>query len=268
MKMLLKILSIIRTQKTTFKGPYDSWSKAVKNSSGWQSKKIFDKTLSAALSVRDGKQAWEQDTVLRDEITYTNLIIAFLLFTLTKKSDNLHIVDFGGSLATNYYQLRKLLLFSERLRKKKIKWSIIEQKNIVDAGNEFFANENLAFHESTRDLLHSLNEKKSVDGLIFTGSFQYLADPFAELKQEVLQQFDVVAFDRLLVSELETDQIFTQHPDPKRYYDASYPVWAISKYHLERVMQSYGYHLIEQFDKSRVGEFHQVGLLFVKVEEI
>lgn len=261
--LIRKFITHFKKTKSQFRGPYRDWDSAFGSGEGWDTKSIYDKTLDAALLVRDGKAIWEQDTVIRENIIYSNLVLAFLLITASQKSDSKRIIDVGGSLATNYFQVKKILGVCIELGGLHIEWHIVERPHFVDAGNKHFKTKIVNFSR-TVDEVFSKHSSNTSDTLIFTGSFQYLENPFEYLEPILERGLAVIGFDRILISTGTTHQIYSQHPDKTRYYEASYPVWVISKQKLVEFMSSNGYQLLEQFDMHAVSEFAQAGLLFTK----
>src|SRR5439155_15459226 len=107
----------------------NSWQLAVDRSDGWDAAVITQKTLEAALQVRDGVVEWEQDTIVSRKILYSPAILALIILALARSNERLSIVDFGGNLATNYFQNRKIL---EHLAGMPVTWSIVERQILVD----------------------------------------------------------------------------------------------------------------------------------------
>ena len=81
----------------------------------------------------------------------------------------MHVVDYGGSLGSSYFQNRYLLNGSISLN-----WNIVEQKHFVDCGREFIQDQNLNFFYTIEEAL--LNAKPDV--LLLSSVIQYLEKPY------------------------------------------------------------------------------------------
>ena len=60
-KFLKKILKRFRKSHLVYSGPYTTWSEAVKNSTGYDSKIIIEKVSESTLEVLNGIKAYERD---------------------------------------------------------------------------------------------------------------------------------------------------------------------------------------------------------------
>jgi putative methyltransferase (TIGR04325 family) len=242
-----------------FEGPFASWKEAEARSDGWDSPEITAKTLEVSLKVRDGIAAFQQDTIVYDKIDYSATILAFLLLALSRHPDNLSIVDFGGSLGTNYFQNRKIL---ERLSVESLTWNIVERPDIVKLGNQHFAGSTLRFFAGLDEAIESLGGR--ADSFLFSGSLQYVEEPFSLLDEAIDSGARVVAFDRLLVSAAHRHAVFIQRPDPGEYYRATYPAWRFSRDLFVREIASKGFSLVEHFPLDVHPRFDYCGMLFVR----
>ena len=241
-----------------FVGPLDSWQQAVARSDGWDADAITAKTLDAALKVRDGLVEWEQDTILSQKILYSPAILAMLALALSRRREHLNVIDFGGNLATNYYQNRKIL---RRLAGTRVTWSIVERPIFVELGRQHFARDGLEFHASVDEALQALGD--TPDAFLFSGSLQCLAEPIATLERVAASGVRVLAFDRLIVSPDDTHRIYVQCPDPDYYYRATYPTWCFAKAPFIAHLGAKGYSLVEDFTQTPDAQFDHCGLVFV-----
>jgi len=243
----------------TFHGPYASWQEAVARSDGWDADVITARSLEAALKVRDGEIEWEQDTIPSRKIQYSPAILAMLAIAVQRRRDDLCVIDFGGNLATNYYQNRKILA---QLAPTRVRWSIVERPVFAALGNEHFARDGLAFHSSLRDALRAAG--RTPDAILFSGSLQCLADPLATLDEVVASGVGVLAFDRLIVSPADEHRVYVQSPDPDYYYPATYPTWCFGKQRFVDHLEANGYRLVEDFTLTPEREFDHCGMVFVR----
>jgi putative methyltransferase (TIGR04325 family) len=236
-------------KETGFKGPYASWKQAVDNSNGWNSPEILEKAVAAAEAVIAGQAEFEQDTIVREHIRYSPLILGFLYLAGTDRVD---VVDFGGSVATNYLQNRKLIAGIPRT------WRIVEIPELVKVANQRIQIDGVSFHARLREVLPATN-------ILYSGSLQYLEHPFDSLQETVDGGAQLIALDRLLVSRRFQSEIYVQQPS-SRYYASSYPVWGFSLTEITRWFETRGFHLVEHFasETQMEGPFAQCGLLFSK----
>jgi putative methyltransferase (TIGR04325 family) len=241
-----------------FKGPLSSWTEAVAQSDGWDSAAITAKTFEAALKVQNGEAEYEQDTHVLRNICYSPTILAFLALALSRNRQRLDVVDFGGGLATNYFQNRKIL---RQLADRPVTWTIVERAAFVELGRRHFARPGLRFvadlEGAVADLAHA------PEAILFSGSLQYVAEPMSVLDKAVALGARTLAFDRLLVSPDGAHAIFVQCPDPQLYYPATYPVWCFSKPLFVDHLLRKGFTLVEDFTQQPDARFDHCGLVFV-----
>lgn len=242
-----------------FTGPFADWSSALQTSDTWDEPVITEKTLEMSLKVKNGEIEFQQDTVPQDRIIYSETILAFLALVAQENSGQIDLVDFGGSLATNYFQNRRIVYSAAAARG--LRWLIVERPDIARLGNEHFANDHLRFYDKVETLVFSESMPRSV---LFNGSLQYIEQPEEALKEVLDCGATVIAFDRLLTSSHTHDEIYVQHPNPERYYDASYPVWVFSQETFKKRMKEHGLKLVGEFLQAPSGDFRHIGMLFVR----
>ena len=73
-------------------GNYDKWEDV-------------EKVKASILKVKNGEAVYERDSVLFDEIHYSQPLLS--AFDKSIIDNRLHIVDFGGSLVSSYFKNRK-----------------------------------------------------------------------------------------------------------------------------------------------------------------
>ena len=143
-------------------GPYKTFKEAKKNSVGYESPIILDKIKKAFIKTLDGKFIYERDgsnfLVKPEKLYIRNILKKYL-------KENSTIIDFGGSLGSNYINNKDLFT-------KKNKYKIVEQINFVKQGNLLKKKYNLPI-----DFYSDLNEIKSkVDIFILSSVLHYLED--------------------------------------------------------------------------------------------
>jgi putative methyltransferase (TIGR04325 family) len=92
-----------------FTGDYKSWEDAQKNSTGYSSPEILEKTRAAVLKVKAGQAEFERDSVAFDRPQHEFPLLAGLLRAAAAANGCLSVLDFGGSLGSTYFQSRKFL---------------------------------------------------------------------------------------------------------------------------------------------------------------
>jgi putative methyltransferase (TIGR04325 family) len=237
----------------TFEGPFSSWNAAVSHADGWDAPEITERTLKAALLVRDGTAAFERDSIAYDRIAYSPTILAFLFLTVAR-SGNLNIIDFGGGLGANYFQHIKLIQHLSNLLA--VRWNVVERETFAKIGAEQFQTSELRFRSNMPSPAQSA-------ALLFSGSLQYLPEPFALLGGAV-SGINIVALDRVLTSPLTQHAIYVQHPDPRTFGPATYPVWCFSRDGLIKWFSERGFFLVEHFTDDPARHFDHCGMLFVR----
>ena len=210
------------------------------------------------MKVSGGIIEFEQDTIIQDTINYSPTILAFIILALSRHKDKLDIIDFGGSLATNYFQNRKVL---QHLEQTQFTWNVIERPVLAKLGREHLSNANLHFFSSLREAMNSSNGAS--DCFLFSGSLQYVAEPLVVLDEVIGLGAKLVALDRLLVSPEDGPQVFIQHPNPEMHYPATYPVWCFSKKAFIRNLVSKGFTLVDNFTHNPNAHFDHCGMIFV-----
>jgi len=201
-----------------FCGDYNSWAQAAAASTGYGAQEILDRTFEAAQKVKSGDAAFERDGVTFDEREY-NFPLVWALMRSAVRHGRLHVLDFGGSLGSVYFQSRHLI---EPLRS--LKWAIIEQPSHVEVGKREFSNEELSFHCTIEEACK--NER--FDVLLLSGVLQCLPDPMGFLDSVLGRRIPSVVLDRTPFMTNGTTRLTIQHV-PEWIYSASYPSWFFSE---------------------------------------
>jgi putative methyltransferase (TIGR04325 family) len=243
-------LSIYRrfSGKGGFYGNYATWEEASKLCSGYDSDIIVNKVKEATLKVRKGEAAYEQDSVLFEQIQYSWPLLAGLLWVASRNGNRLNVIDFGGSLGTIYYQNRKFIRHLDVLR-----WNIVEQKKFVECGRQSFENEHLRFYFDMDECIL----EQHPDAILFSGVIQYLEKPYEMLEEALRKGFRQIIFDRTPFLE-RGDERMTIQKVPAEIYEASYPAWF---FNMEKFRDFFSadYEMIAEFDtveSFNLGEIH------------
>jgi putative methyltransferase (TIGR04325 family) len=202
-----------------FFGDYASWEEALAISTGYDSEVILNKVKNALLQVRDGKAAYERDSVLFDHIEYSFPILAALLKVALENNGKLSVLDFGGSLGSSYYQYKDILSCVHTLE-----WSIVEQPKFVECGREFFQDETLKFFYSIDECLKSRQQPQII---LFSSVLQYLQNPLELIQDISAREFSYVVIDRSLATPIGNRSVLTIHKVNPEIYSAIIPTWLI-----------------------------------------
>lgn len=201
-----------------FVGRYASWAAARAASAGYDDPSIHDVVLDAARRVRSGQAAFERDGVAFSQPDYVWPVTAALLCEAVKHRGRLHVLDFGGSLGSFYFQHRALL------QGLNVRWAIVEQPAFAATGNREFADDVLSFHAT----LEAAVRAAPPDVVLFSSVLNYLEEPHAILAAVLAQRPGAVVIDRTAVTAEPADWLTVQHA-PRHVYRASYPAWILSR---------------------------------------
>lgn len=196
-------------------GNYSNWKDAEKQCTGYDSGAILEKVKTSLLKVKNGEAVYERDSVLFDEIQYSQPLLDAFRSIAIENQQALHVVDFGGSLGSSYFQNRNLLNDV-----KSLKWSIIEQKHFIDCGKISFEDDELKFYYTIDEALK--REKSKV--LLLSSVIQYFENPFELIEKCLSYDFDYIIIDRTAFIYSQKDRITVQIV-PEYIYKASYAAW-------------------------------------------
>jgi len=199
-------------------GNYSSWNEAMRNSTGYDSETILEKTKTALLKVKNGEAVYERDSVLFDEVQYAWPILAGLMWVAAQSGGNLNVLDFGGSLGSTYFQNSSFLRYLPNVR-----WNIIEQRRHVEAGKEWLEEERLKFYFKIEECL--AETKPNV--VILSGILQCLEHPYDKLREMLELRCEYIIIDRTPFWDGSMDRLCIQNVPPS-IYSASYPSWIFS----------------------------------------
>jgi len=220
-------------------GNYSNWSDAKIKCTGYDDSDILEKVKNSVLKVKNGEAIYERDSVLFDEIQYSQpLLDAFK--TIAKENNNeLNIIDFGGSLGSSYFQNRSFLTDL-----KTFNWNIVEQPHFVDCGKQFIEGDQLKFYYNIEEAL-----KENKPHILFLSSvIPYFEYPYELIEKCINYGFDYIIIDRTAFIESEKERITVQIV-PEFIYKASYPAWFLNEQKFVNAFSS-KYNLIGEFDSK------------------
>jgi putative methyltransferase (TIGR04325 family) len=200
-------------------GNFESWDTAKRLSDTYNSSGILEKCKNSLLKVKNGEAVYERDSVLFDKIQYSPGLLSGLFKAYLSSDNKLHILDFGGSLGSSYYQNREFLNSAQE-----VKWCIVEQPQFVECGKEYFENEQLKFFYTIEECMEFC--KPNV--LLLSGVLQYLEKPFEWIDKFIGLQIPYIIIDRISFLE-HTSDVLTIQKVPESIYPASYPAWFFNR---------------------------------------
>lgn len=256
-RIIKKIVSLFKSNSFYgWSGNYNSWEEATSLCSGYDQLNILKKVKEATWKVKTGEAIYERDSVLFDKIEYSYPLAAFLMWA-NVNSDELSVIDFGGSLGSTYYQNK---FFLDRY--KKISWNIIEQEKFVKIGKELFEDEKLHFFYSIDECIR-LSSIKS-DTIIFSSVLQYLSNPYDFLVEMLKYDFKNIIIDITTIHEEDSDRITIQRVPPS-IYEASYPAWFFSESKFIHFFELKGYKLVNDWNlPNQINMGKHKGFFFIK----
>jgi len=202
-----------------FFGNYKSWETALKDCVGYDAEEILNKTKESALKVKNGEAVFERDSYIFNKIQYSWSLLAGIMKAAADNEGRLIVLDFGGALGSHYYQNREFLKGL-----KQVKWSVVEQKNFVDCGKQFFEDEFLRFYYDIETCISNVHPNV----IILSSVIQYMEKPYELLKGIVNKDIEYILIDRTAFNVEDYDRLTVQKV-PSFIYDASYPAWFLSE---------------------------------------
>ena len=219
-----------------FEGDYQTWEEAQANSSGYNQADILEKVKNATLKVKNGEAVYERDSVLFDQIEYAWPVLAGLMWVAAQNQGKLHVLDFGGSLGSSYFQNRQFLS-----NLAEVTWSVVEQPHFVECGREFIQDDCLQFYLSIDECL----EQRSPNVILLSCVLQYLQDYIESLKYLLKTKIPIVIIDRTPF--VDTDERITIQTVPEWIYPASYPCRFLNEDKFIQLFIQFGYETVEDF---------------------
>lgn len=220
-------------------GDYLSWSDALADCTGYDSRDILRKTRDALLQVKHGEAAFERDSVLFERVEYAWPLLSGLLCAAAQTGGNLNVLDFGGSLGSTYFQNSAFLS-----RLPSVRWNVVEQPGHVETGKAEFQDETLRFYSTIGECIAENQPNVVVLGAVL----QYLEHPYATLDEIMGLAANTVIIDRTPFWQGAADRLCLQVVPPS-IYSASYPSWIFSQPLFESRMRD-AWTVIASFDNS------------------
>jgi putative methyltransferase (TIGR04325 family) len=209
--IIIKLVKI-RRRYWAWYGNYDSWSMAVKNSSGYASSFILNKKIAALSKVKNNTLIFELDAILYDKPIYNFQLFYAISYAANETEHKLTIIDFGGSLGSAYYWVKNYMNI-----KVPFDWYIIEQPHIVEEGKKRFEHENLKFVNNFNEYKYLNVPKPTI--FLASGVLQCIENIDFIFDEISSTKYKFVIIDRtpFFNNEIEQDQITIQYV-PQEYY--------------------------------------------------
>ncbi len=194
-------------------GNYSSWEEAMKDCSGYDAASIVQKIKGSVLKVKNNEAVYERDSVIFDELYLFEPVVNALKRSII--AEKLHVLDFGGSLGSSYFQHKHL--FNNL---KEFKWSVVEQKHFVEIGKKEIAEKDLKFYFTIEEAL----KEQTGQVLLLSSVLQYIPEPFKLIQELICFNFNYIIIDRTAFIMTQKERI-TKQVVPEHIYKASYPSW-------------------------------------------
>jgi putative methyltransferase (TIGR04325 family) len=239
-------------------GDYKSWEDAMADADSYAASHILEQCTQALLKVKTGAAEYERDSVLFDKIEYSWPLLAGLLRAALVNAGELHVLDYGGSLGSTYFQNRYFL------KDIPVRWSIVEQEHFVMAGKKYFEDNRLRFYLSIED---ALTDNKRTNICLLSSVLPYLENPMKFLTH--LKSFHIrfILIDRTYFINNSTNRLTVQ-VTREAIYKARYPAWFFSENILYETLFP-EYRLLADFDSYlnaaqylRDGNAKERGMIF------
>ncbi|MDR2388608.1 MAG: methyltransferase, TIGR04325 family [Tannerellaceae bacterium] len=208
-------------------GDFRSWNEAQQHSIGYDAENILHRVKTSLLKVKNGEAIYERDSVIFNTIEYSWELLSALMWIAAQNKGYLHLIDFGGSLGSTYYQNK---VFLDSLPE--VSWNIVEQPNYVKVGIESFQNDQLHFYTSINECHQRSKEKMNT--ILFSSVLQYLENPYEILKEAFDYPIEFIIVDRTGYT-LNNKERITIQKVPNKIYEATYPC----RFFNEKVFISY-----------------------------
>ena len=225
-KFIKNIINILFDRKIKIIGKFQNWKVALQNSSSYNNKVIFQKTKKSFEQVLKKNAKFERDSIAFYENSPDKELISII--KKIYKNKKIIICDFGGSLASLYFQNK------DYLDPDKYQWHVIEQKQYVKYAKNNMNNKNLKFHTKFNSL-----PKKKIDLVIFSSVLQYIEFPDLILKKVFEKKTKNIIITRTPFHKKEDVikiQVVTKH-----IYAASYPIRIFNKKNFLNKIKIHGY---------------------------
>lgn len=211
-------LARLRGGRIIYRAGYLDWGSAVAGSGGYADPSILARIEQATDAVVSGRAPAERDGVLLPSSPLPFHLVAPMLAAAMRNGGRLRVLDFGGSLGTQFRLCRPLLDAVVSLD-----WVVVEQADFVRVGRARFEGGGLRFAVSIEEAL--VNGEPDVILLCSVVQFLPPEHPLFGYLARSAATFLVV--ERTPFREADDDAIYVQEV-PAVIYRARYPMRALS----------------------------------------
>ena len=214
-------------------GDYPNWAMACRQAKGYDDPTISERVAETTRRVLAGEGDHERDGVIIAERNPRWPVLASLLW-IHARDQRLRVLDFGGSLASSWYQHRHWLSGLAQ-----VEWMVVEQPAFVDHGRRLFAGQPVRFSSTLPDA-----NTYAPTVIFISSSLQYLSEPWAMLECLLAMGAQQVILDRTAFgprNRLTVQQV------PGRIYPASYPAWFLDHRKLGEVLTARGFQCVAEW---------------------
>lgn len=214
-----------------FSGHYGSWNEAQKHTTGYNAANILEKVKQASLKVKNGEAIYERDSFVFDTLQHHWPLLACIQTAAIENNLKLSVLDFGGSLGSNYNYIKKAVPLAVD-----INWSIVEQDHFVTCGKEFFETDKLHFFYTVNEMVAAMG---TPDVVLLSSVLQYLPD-----YEKFIIEFNQLKAKYILITRTayvnnNEAGFWTVQKVPAFIYDASYPAYFFNEKEFETRFPDY-----------------------------
>lgn len=206
-----------RRHATRFDDSFATWREAEDATDPTDWATVADRVVVAMAAARRGEAAFERDGVAVLEPDARWPVLALLLRQAARDGGRLHVVDFGGSLGSFYWQ------HAQHLSGLDLRWAVVEQPVFVERARHESLSP-VTMHESIEEAA----EATEPSVVLLSSVLQYLADPHDILRRCSRTGARCIVVDRTTMTSLSEDRPSVQTV-PGSLYRASYPAWLLSE---------------------------------------
>ena len=208
---------LFNIRKYGYIGFYNSWEEAKKKTTGYGAVNIVEKVKKTTINML-ASDLYELDNIFYNGMfnyPYNWQILSAFLLINQNSNNSLNILDFGGALGTTYLQHRRYITHLNT-----VKYSIVEQENIVKTGKQIFKDKDIYFYSS----LDLCIKEQNPQCILFSGTLQYLEFPYELLHNVLTHDFQYIIIDRtpFFASSKIAEKITIQKTG-EEIYKASFP---------------------------------------------
>jgi putative methyltransferase (TIGR04325 family) len=224
-----------------YSGSYATWAEAERDAVNPEPETAIARLSAATDAVRSGAGPYEQDSVVFPAPPETENILRVVDSIAAVRRSGVRVLDFGGSLGSKYFWVRRHLPADVRLE-----WEVVELPRWVAHGARVFASDALRFSETIEEAV----ARGRPDLVLCCGVLQYLEDPLALLGRLMDAEPEYLLLDRTPYAVSGRPEIVLQRVDTQ-IYPAAHASWLLSETALRAFVAS-RYELVRRFSYRQV----------------